>query len=73
MKLLKPGKIQNLCRPNAILTFKEYLEDYASKEVKKLGLEVINHYLEKISSPDIKKETERRLKRIERRERDIYF
>jgi 2-iminoacetate synthase len=73
MKLLKPGEIQNLCRPNAILTLKEYLEDYASKEVKKLGLEIINQYLEKIPSPDIKQETESRLKRIEKGERDIYF
>ena len=73
MKLLKPGKIQNLCRPNAILTFKEYLEDYASEQVKKLGLKIINHYLEKIPSSNIKKETKSRLKRIEKGERDLYF
>jgi len=73
MKLLKTGQIHNLCRPNAILTFKEYLEDYASEKTKKLGLEIMNQYLEKISSPDIKQETESRLKRIENGERDIYF
>ena len=73
MKLLKPGKIQNLCRPNAILTFKEYLEDYASEQVKKIGLKIINHYLEKIPSSNIKKETKSRLKRIEKGERDLYF
>lgn len=73
MKLLKTGEIHNLCRPNAILTFKEYLEDYASEKVKNLGLEIINQYLEKISGPDIKQETERRLKRIEKGERDLYF
>ena len=73
MKLLKTGKIHNLCRPNAILTLKEYLEDYAAKEVKKLGLEIINQYLEKIPSLDIKQETKSRLQRIEKGERDIYF
>ena len=73
MKLLKTGKIHNLCRPNAILTLKEYLEDYAAKEVKKLGLEIINQYLEKIPSLDIKQETKSRLPRIEKGERDIYF
>ena len=73
MKLLKAGKIHNLCRPNAILTFKEYLEDYASEQVKKLGLKIINQYLDKIPSSDIKQETESRLKRIENGERDIYF
>ena len=73
MKLLKSGKIHNLCRPNAILTFKEYLEDYASEQVKKLGLKIINHYLEKIPNSNIKKETKGRLKRIEKGERDLYF
>lgn len=73
MKLLKTGKIHNLCRPNAILTFKEYLEDYASVKVRKLGLEIINQYLKKIPNPGIMKETKKRLRKIEDGERDIYF
>jgi 2-iminoacetate synthase len=32
MSLSKGGKIQNFCMPNAILTFAEYLEDFASPE-----------------------------------------
>ncbi len=73
MKLLKSGKIHDLCRPNAILTFKEYLEDYASEEVKELGLKIIDTYLKQILDNDIKKETQVRLKRIEKGERDLYF
>jgi 2-iminoacetate synthase len=73
MKLLKTSKIHNLCRPNAILTFKEYLEDYASKEVKELGLKIINKYLKQIPDCNIQKETQSRLKKIEKGERDLYF
>jgi 2-iminoacetate synthase len=73
MDLAKPGDIQNLCRPNAILTFKEYLEDYASEQTKELGLKIIKRYLKQIPGDDIKKETKIRLKRIERGERDLYF
>jgi 2-iminoacetate synthase len=73
MNLIKSGEIHNLCRPNAILTLKEYLEDYASFNVKKLGLKVINKYLNEISDEEIRKETEKRLKRIEKGERDLYF
>ncbi|MAG44400.1 [FeFe] hydrogenase H-cluster radical SAM maturase HydG [bacterium] len=73
MKLLKSGKIHDLCRPNAILTFKEYLEDYASDKVKKLGLKIINKYLKQISDNKIQQETKKRLKKIANRERDIYF
>ncbi len=73
MALAKPGDIQELCRPNAILTFKEYLEDYASAEVKALGINVLNYYLNKISDPKIREETKKRLKRIEKGERDLYL
>ena len=34
MHFAKPGEIQNLCKPNAILTFQEYLNDYASAKSK---------------------------------------
>jgi 2-iminoacetate synthase len=73
MSLAKPGNIQNLCRPNAILTFKEYLEDYASKQVKELGIKIVAKYLKQIPDDNIRKETRIRLKRIERGERDLYF
>jgi len=73
MKLLKSGEIHNLCRPNAILTFKEYLEDYASNEVKQLGLKIIEKYLKQIPDVVMRRETEIRLERIENGERDLYF
>jgi len=73
MKLAKKGAIHNFCRPNAILTFKEYLEDYAPENIKKLGLRIMNKYLKRIDNKDIKKETETRLKKIAKGERDIYF
>ncbi|MGD9595328.1 [FeFe] hydrogenase H-cluster radical SAM maturase HydG [Wolinella succinogenes] len=41
MPLAKQATIKYLCIPNGILTFKEYIRDYASPEVKKLGEEVI--------------------------------
>ena len=41
MSLLKSGQIVNCCHPNALMTLKEYLEDYASPETKKIGEELI--------------------------------
>ena len=37
MKLLKSGQIVNCCQPNALMTLKEYLEDYASADTKEKG------------------------------------
>ncbi len=41
MTLLKNGQIQNCCHPNALMTLKEYLMDYASPETKAIGDKLI--------------------------------
>lgn len=73
MPLAKSGQIQNVCQPNAILTFKEFLEDYASPETKKAGVQTITDHLDQISNPKIRRLTEERLKLIEQGQRDLYF
>ncbi len=73
MEFAKTGEIQNLCQPNAILTFKEYLLDYASDSTRRAGEEAIKAHLEMISSDKVRKETEKRLARLEQGERDFYF
>lgn len=73
MQLAKTGEIQNVCQPNAILTFKEYLEDYASEETKKVGEAAIQEHLKQITNPEIREKTVEWLNRIERGERDLYF
>jgi 2-iminoacetate synthase len=45
MSLCKTGEIQNCCHPNALLTLKEYLMDYASEETKRVGEELIKQEL----------------------------
>jgi len=73
MPLAKSGQIQNVCQPNAILTFKEFLEDYASEETKIIGEKTIKNHLEEIPNLKIRKLTEERLKLIEHGKRDLYF
>ena len=73
MALAKTGEIQNVCQPNAILTFKEYLLDYATPETRALGEKVIADHLAEIANPKVREETMARLARIEQGERDLYF
>lgn len=73
MALAKTGEIQNVCQPNALLTFKEYLLDYASPATQNIGKTAIEKHLEKVKNPKIKTETVLRLKRLENGERDLYF
>ncbi|ADY72802.1 biotin and thiamin synthesis associated [Desulfurobacterium thermolithotrophum DSM 11699] len=71
MDIAKKGKVHKLCMPNAILTFKEYLLDYASEETRKVGEKLIEKELESLD-PKIKGIIQDYLKRIEKGERDLY-
>jgi 2-iminoacetate synthase len=73
MDMAKPGEIHHLCGPNAILTFKEYLLDYAPQETRRVGEDTLARHLKDISHPDLRKKTEERLKTLERGKRDLYF
>ncbi len=73
MPLAKSGEIQNVCQPNAILTFKEFLLDYATEETRKIGEETIRKHVEQIPSESVKEETKERLAKLEAGERDLYL
>jgi len=73
MSLAKSGEIQNVCSPNALLTFKEYLIDYADDSLKKVGETMITKNLASIPQESIRTETIKRLKEIEEGSRDLYF
>lgn len=73
MKLLKSGQIVNCCQPNALMTLKEYLEDYASEDTRQKGLELILKETERIPNPKIREIAIRNLKAIAAGQRDFRF
>ena len=73
MEICKNQQIHNFCHPNALITLKEYLTDYASEDTKKTGEVLIQKELENIENPTIKEKTAEYLKRIEQGERDFRF
>ena len=73
MSLCKSGQIQNCCHPNALMTLKEYLMDYATPETRKIGEELINKEIENIGKDSIKPIVREELKKIENGTRDLYF
>lgn len=73
MEMAKPGLIKLHCQPNALLTLKEYLVDYADSKTLALGEEMIKRELETIPDKARRKATEENLKKIEDGARDIYF
>ena len=73
MEICKSQQIHNFCEPNAIMTLKEYLEDYASDETKAIGEKLISKEIELIKNEKIKQTVKENLKKIEQGERDFKF
>ncbi|UCG35464.1 MAG: [FeFe] hydrogenase H-cluster radical SAM maturase HydG [Candidatus Omnitrophota bacterium] len=75
MNLLKSGQEGKFCKLNAILTFQEWLDDFASKKTKEIAQKVIQKEIEEVkqsmshSYPELIKY----YNRIKEGERDLYF
>lgn len=73
MSLAKTGAIANCCQPNALMTLKEYLVDYASDETRKNGEKVIAEELEKIPAEKVRNIAREYISEIEGGKRDFRF
>ena len=73
MQLVKSGQIANCCQPNALMTLKEYLEDYASEDTKKKGEEVIKNEIPNIPNEKVKKIVIENLENLNEGKRDFRF
>lgn len=73
MTLLKSGQIVNCCHPNALMTLKEYLEDYASDKTKTIGDKLIEKELDVITNPKVKEKAIEYLENIHEGKRDFRF
>lgn len=74
MSLCKSGQIQNCCQPNALMTLKEYLTDYASSDTKEIGEKLIAEEINHIPNEKVRQVVIDNLKAIEEdNRRDFRF
>ncbi len=73
MSLLKSKQIINCCHPNALMTLKEYLEDYASPETKAIGEALIREELTKIPKEAVRAKATEYIDHIHEGKRDFRF
>ena len=73
MKLVKSGQIANCCQPNAIMTLKEYLEDYASPDTREKGEKVIAEELKRIPNEKVRRIAAEHLTELHNGKRDFRF
>lgn len=73
MQLVKNGQIVNCCQPNALMTLKEYLEDYASEDTRRKGEVIIAKEVETITNEKVKQIAKEHLVELHDGKRDFRF
>lgn len=73
MEICKNEQIHNFCHPNALMTLKEYLEDYASPETKAAGEKLIQKELIQFQDNKLEEDLEQKLVKIHEGERDFRY
>lgn len=73
MSLCKSGQISNCCLPNALMTLKEYLCDYASDDTKQVGDKLIHEQLDQIKNDKVRDIVTKQLHLIAEGQRDFRF
>jgi 2-iminoacetate synthase len=73
MEMAKPGDIHNFCRPNSILTFAEYLEDFADNKTRLQGYQLIEKFLGQIENERLAAATRKKLADVKAGKRDLFF
>jgi len=73
MALCKAKQIQNCCLPNALMTLKEYLVDYASDATREVGEKIIEANIPDVTNEKARAVLRERLEKIEQGERDFRF
>lgn len=73
MEFSVPGFIKEKCTPNAILTFAEYLEDYANKESYTNGWKIIEDNINKIDDLNLKNSIKNKIDKLKNNQRDLYY
>ncbi len=73
MSLVKSGKIANCCTPNALITLKEYIEDYATQDTKACADRLSHELLATIPSDVVREKVAKNLREIEEGKRDFRF
>lgn len=72
MNIAKAGKVHAMCMPNAILTFQEYLNDYASPETRAVGENLVQEEIRRLPSNKLRDHVGKLLARVKAGERDVY-
>lgn len=73
MEFAIPGFVKRFCTPNALLTFAEYLYDFASPRTLQAGLALIETELASLEDANMRDSVQQKLEELKAGKRDLFF
>ena len=73
MDIVKSGELYKICEANALITLKEFIDDYGTDRTREIGDKLIKKSINEIDNESFRKSVEEKINRISNGTRDLRF
>ncbi|ELC8362489.1 [FeFe] hydrogenase H-cluster radical SAM maturase HydG [Clostridium perfringens] len=73
MDIVKSGKLYKICEANALITLKEFIDDYGTDRTREIGDKLIKKSIDEIDNESFRKSVEEKINKISNGTRDLRF
>lgn len=73
MEIVKSGELYKICEANALITLKEFIDDYGTDRTREIGDKLINKSIDEIDNESFRKSVEEKINKISKGTRDLRF
>lgn len=73
MDIVKSGELYKICEANALITLKEFIDDYGTDRTREIGDKLIKKSIDEIDNESFRKSVEEKINKISKGTRDLRF
>ncbi|WP_419867531.1 [FeFe] hydrogenase H-cluster radical SAM maturase HydG [Clostridium perfringens] len=73
MDIVKSGELYKICEANALITLKEFIDDYGTDRTREIGDKLIKKSIDEIDNESFRKSVEKKINKISNGTRDLRF
>lgn len=73
MEIVKSGELYKICEANALITLKEFIDDYGTDKTREIGDKLIKKSIDEMDNESFRKSVEEKINKISKGTRDLRF
>ncbi|MDM0599807.1 [FeFe] hydrogenase H-cluster radical SAM maturase HydG [Clostridium perfringens] len=73
MEIVKSGELYKICEANALITLKEFIDDYGTDRTREIGDKLIKKSIDEIDNESFRKSVKEKINKISKGTRDLRF